>query len=358
VKFRLENERQFDRCVDQYMGNSQHAISHDQVTTAPAAQATAVRPTASGNASLNYSVAKVISIFTVAAGHWFSGTILWIPVTFGLFIFAFSSGYFTRTLYGDAVNRRHFWRKKLERLGLRYWVILAFLSVVVVLKGKTILHAHTLVHFAGLSGILNWAADSNRSGLGAGLWFFTLLLIFYIAYPGLAQVARSKWGAAVVTCAGFAGAAYLEEHVKVGHELWLTSFGFVAGVMYGAHQVRFKAGWALTAAVLSCAVLFGLNLTGYTALNTVLIIATSLMIALWLARAALPQWTVLQAVAKLERYLLEIFLIHTYLFLHLTGNSGLDFIVSLAVILAASVAVNLAAGRVSSFALDRKIRRS
>lgn len=335
------------------MGNSQRAISHYQVAPVPVIQAAAT-PAVSGNVSLNYSVAKVIAIFTVVAGHWFSGTILWIPVTFGLFIFAFSSGYFTRTLYGDTVDRRHFWHKKLERLGLRYWVILTFLSVVVVLKGKSILHAHTLVHFAGLSGILNWAGVSNRSGLGAGLWFFTLLLIFYIAYPGLAQVARSKRGAALVTCAGFAGAVYLEEHVRVGHELWLTSFGFVAGVMYGAHQVRLKAAWVLAAAMLSSVALLGTNLAGYTALNTVLIAATSLALALWLSRAVFTQWSILQAVAKLERYLLEIFLIHTYLFLHLTGNSGLDFAVSLVVILGASVAVNLVAGRVSSFALDRK----
>ena len=87
---------------------------------APRVRAQAV----SAVASRNYSVAKVLSILTVTAGHWFTGTILWIPVTFGLFVFAFSSGYFTSASYGERIERRKFWRNKFQRLGLRYWIFL------------------------------------------------------------------------------------------------------------------------------------------------------------------------------------------------------------------------------------------
>jgi hypothetical protein len=311
-------------------------------------------PRISPEVSHNFSVAKVIAIFTVAAGHWFTGSLLWIPVTFGLFVFAFSSAYFTSRIYGVRIDRARFWRKKLERLGLRYWVILTFLAIVVALRGKTVLHWHTLVHYAGLSGVLNWAHVPSQSGLGGGLWFFTLLLIFYLAYPYLAKLGNSGRTAAVVSAVSIFGAIYLEEHVRVGHELWLTSLGFILGVMYGSHQPRIGAWVAGSAALLGCLTLAGLNAVAhYNGANTALIAATSIGIAVWLAKARLPQWAMMKKVASLETYLLEIFLIHTYLFIHPTGRSPLDFLISMALILVAAVAIHRIAGLLTRLAFDR-----
>jgi hypothetical protein len=107
----------------------------------------------SRDVSRNYSFAKVVAILMVTTGHWFAGTILWIPVTFGLFVFAFSSGYFTSALYGECVARGRFWRKKLERLGLRYWIILAFISALLVLDDRPVWNWHSLIHVAGMSGV-------------------------------------------------------------------------------------------------------------------------------------------------------------------------------------------------------------
>jgi predicted nucleic acid-binding protein len=58
-------------------------------------------------------------------------------------------------------------------------------------------------------------------------------------------------------------------------------------------------------------------------------------------------------VASLETYLLEIFLIHTYLFIHPTGRSVVDFIISMALILIAAVAINRIAGLVTRLVFDR-----
>lgn len=44
--------------------------------------------------------------------------------------------------------------------------------------------------------------------------------------------------------------------------------------------------------------------------------------------------------AKLEKYLLEIFLIHTYLFVCLSGNTALDFVVSVLLIVVAAMGLN------------------
>jgi len=51
--------------------------------------------------SYNFKVAKVIAILTVAAGHFLHLQGFWIAVTAGLFVFAFSSGYFTSLKYHD-----------------------------------------------------------------------------------------------------------------------------------------------------------------------------------------------------------------------------------------------------------------
>jgi hypothetical protein len=307
------------------------------------------------NLSLNYSLAKVIAILTIMAGHWFTGTILWIPVTFGLFVFAFSSAYFTSRIYGVAVDRNRFWRKKLERLGLRFWVILTFLAIVVGLKGGTVLHWHTVVHLFGLSGVLNWLAIPNRSGLGAGLWFFTLLLLFYVAYPFLAKLSESKIRSRIFAMVATLGAVFLESKVNVGHELWLTSLGFILGVVYGTHDTKMGATGAALCFVLSCGSLFAVNvLSSHREFNIILITAASISLSLWLSKATLVYGTAVMVFARLEKYLLEIFLIHTYLFVHFSGNTVLDFGMSVLLIIAAAMGLNKIVEWLSPRILERR----
>ncbi|RFP09595.1 MULTISPECIES: acyltransferase [unclassified Duganella] len=304
--------------------------------------------------SLNFSVAKVVAIFTVLLGHWFSPSILWIPVTIGLFIFAYSSGYFTARLYGPDLNIRSFWKRKLERLGVRYWVILGFLAVVVMVRGGTLLHPHTLVHLFGLSGVLNWLDIRNRSGLGAGLWFFTLLLVFYLAYPMLAKLCQSKQGALAVAVGSTIIAVYLEDRSRIGHELWLTSLGFVLGVAYGAHEPRPRAWQAAVVAGLGCIALLVANRAGFKGANTALIAMTSIACSVWLTSAVNFRWHGFSRLAKLEDYLLEIFLIHTYLFMHPTRNTLLDLLISTMAIVAVAVGLNRVGNWVSSKVLPRQ----
>lgn len=311
----------------------------------------------SSTVSRNYSFAKVLAILTVTTGHWFTGTILWIPVTFGLFVFAFSSGYFTSALYGERVDRGQFWRKKLERLGVRYWIILAFISGLLIWVGKPVWHWHSLVHAIGMSGVLNWAGIPNRSALGAGLWFFTLLLAFYLGYPYLARLARSRVTAGALVVGGFVLAVVLEENIKVGHELWLTAFGFVAGVAWGIHRPQLSAFLMLVLTALLWSALLALNLIGYKSLNTLLVAAGAFSLAIWLTVAQLPDWEVIKWVAKLDKYLLEIFLIHTYLFIHPVAHSLIDFSISLCLIVLVSVALGWIADRVSSRLFDHRAHR-
>ncbi len=51
--------------------------------------------------SCNFSIAKIQAIIVVVIGHFFNG-LVWIPTTFGLFVFTFSSGFFTSQKYQNS----------------------------------------------------------------------------------------------------------------------------------------------------------------------------------------------------------------------------------------------------------------
>jgi hypothetical protein len=301
-------------------------FDHEVLNASPQVD-NAARPS---SASLNFSVAKVIAIFLVAAGHWFVGTSLWILATFGLFVFAFSSAYFTSEIYGVHVERKRFWSRKFERLGIRYWAILTFLCALLAIEGKQIFHWHTLIHFIGLSGVLNWLEIPNHSALGAGLWFFTLLLIFYFAYPYIAKLCAMKLTASVVVIASTVAAVYLEAWVNVGHELWLTSVGFVWGTVCGLHKPKTGAYAPALAVGIFTATLLTLNYSFHdNRLNNLLIVVICISISLWLASVRLTWSTMATNIAALEPFLLEVFIIHTYFFIHPTGSSTIDFLASM-----------------------------
>jgi hypothetical protein len=292
-------------------------------------------------ASLNFSAAKVLAIFAVAAGHWFVGTPLWILATFGLFVFAFSSAYFTAEIYGVSVDKKRFWHRKFERLGIRYWMILTFLSILLLAEGKSVFNWHSLVHFLGLSGVLNWLGLPNHSPLGAGLWFFTLLLVFYCMYPYLARLCASRLRAYIVIVAGTIGALFLETRVNVGHELWLTSLGFILGVACGIHKPKIGEKTTGMLGAILFIFLVALNLVFHENRgNTILIEAISVLLSLWLVSAKVPLPTMVKKIGALEPFLLEIFVIHTYFFLRLSGSSALDFSTSIVVTVLVAIALN------------------
>jgi hypothetical protein len=288
-----------------------------------------------------FSCQSLDDFYGLVTGHWFTDTILWIPVTFGLFIFAFSSALFTAYQYGTEVNQKTFWIKKAKRLGVRFVFISFFLSLLLLATGGTVFHWHSLLHFTGLSGLLNWLQIPNQSSLGAGLWFFTLLLLFYLTYPYIAKLSASRQAASLVGLVATLGALYLELNIKVGHELWLTILGFIMGVTTGLHSVKLNAIYPFIVLVTGCVLLLALNTVfSYNALNTVLIFSTSISAAIWLTNVELPEVVFSFGVQKLEKCLLEIYLIHTYLFIHLTGVAALDFLLSFMLILITALVLN------------------
>ncbi len=186
------------------------------------------------NTSRVFDILKFGSICLVFFGHFFADTIplIWIPVTTALIVFGFSSGYFTSLKYSDSFDIKEFWKKKFQRLGVNILVINVFLLLVFVLQDKPgIWTWQTLVNFPGLTGFLNWFHIDNISPFGRGMWFFTLLIIFYAVYPVLRAIRSQHWPVFMIC---FIGIAYFFSRLHdPGHALYLASVGFIAGVYVG-----------------------------------------------------------------------------------------------------------------------------
>ena len=293
--------------------------------------------------SYNFSVAKVLSILMVATGHYFSDTFLWLPTTVALFIFAFSSGYFTSIKYNYGFSIAKFWDAKFVRLSYRLLVINTFLLMLFLVQKKSgILTWHTLTAMLGLSGFLNWFKITNQSPFGAGLWFFTVLWMFYLVYPVIAYINQYKKLAIFYVTCSFVLSIVLTYTVRVGHELWYTIFAFIFGVYIGKFNFTLPTLLLMAIWVICIVGILGLNLYGnISILNSFIIIIISIVTVLLLLQIKLPEFAFNKAL-KLSDCVMEIYFIHSYLLIHNSKHPiYLDFLISLLVIICFSFALNI-----------------
>lgn len=283
--------------------------------------------------SYNFSVAKVLSILMVATGHFFSGTILWIPTTVALFIFAFSSGYFSAAKYVGAFSVRKFWRAKIVRLGYSLAVIDLFLLMLFLFEGRGgIFSWKTLVAMAGLNAVLPWMGIPYRGPFGYGLWFLTVLWLFYLAYPVIERINRERLRAVLFIGLMLAVTTGLNFTVLVGYELWLTVFGFLFGCFVAGTPARLPFSWAFGLLAGCVAAMLALNGFWHVhAFNYFLILAASVAVCAVLLAKRLPD-RLSPFATLLSGCVMEIYLIHSYLFVHFRIPVILDYLVSIALI--------------------------
>ncbi len=290
--------------------------------------------------SENMTIAKVLSILVVAASHFFSGYLLWIPATVGLFIFGFSSGYFTSLKYSEGFQRKPFWVNKLSRLGVNLLVINIFLLCLFLYQGAPgIFSLKSLVNVLGLTGILNWLALDNPGPFGSGLWFFTLLLIFYLVYPVLNRLRWLKEGSVFPWIPIVYLLFFLNHYIYLRHMLWSTALSFLVGCRMAQLQrvpalgISFVAVCVLVIGMVVANVFFEFRL-----LNFFFIVGLSFFTVMVIFGSPLIG-KVLSPFALLSGCLLEIYFIHTYVMIRPSGNSIVDYFVSM--ILAIGIAYGL-----------------
>jgi len=298
--------------------------------------------------SENFEIAKAVAILLVVTGHFGTGIeFFWVGPALGLFVFGFSSAYFTSAKYHDELRLWPFWRNKLDRLGPNVLVVDALLVALCALKGRPgLLTWQTPVHLVGMTGWLNWFGLADPSPLGAGLWFFTLLLCFYALYPALRWVSRSRLALGTATVAALVATVWLNRYANMGHPLWLTAWSFVFGLWVQRLSLSLRPLVSGTAAIVLAAVMLALNMVwDVKVLNVALLVGLCACVVLWLKDAPLPTG-VLRPLRAVSGMLLEVYFLHTYLFVRVTGRAWLDYLVSLGCILVVAWALNRVARQI------------
>ncbi len=292
-------------------------------------------------ASENLSAAKGGAALTVMAGHYGTGIPdFWVVVTVGLLVFSISSGYFTWHRYHGEFSWRRFWRRKAARLIPNLIVIELFLFILFSAQGSEGLWSwHTVFNLAGLNGFLNWFHISNESPYGRGMWFLTLLLIFYTIYPLLERLYRGS-GSIVTTIGGILCLFILNRTVEYGHALWLTGAGFLVGIFMARHKLRLhwiaSAGMAASAAIgmVASHIAFG-----FDAANFFFILAVAASGVFFLLEIRLP--LLFNRVGSwLSGILLQVYLLHPYINVVPTKLHLLDATISAALVLLLAAALS------------------
>lgn len=283
--------------------------------------------------SENFSIAKLLAILMVATGHYF-GSILWVPVTIGLFVFAFSSGYFSAKRYCGKIDWRSFWANKIKRLAPPLLVVNLFLLLLFLIEGKSgLLTFHTALAWLGLSGFLDWLGIHNQSPFGNGLWFFTVLLIFYAIFPLLHAVTSNGRRALAFIIVSAAICMLGRFYASPPYMLWLTIFGFCFGMFAAriAWKPRYVFSWLI---LLVCGVfLLGANLLGFKQLNLLLLAALSISTVAVLLSTPF-RLTQVGSLQVLLPCVLEIYLLHTYLFVEVPGLPRIfGYVISMTMVL-------------------------
>lgn len=284
--------------------------------------------------SKNLSTVKGVAALIVMVGHYASIPNFWVVVTVCLLIFTISSGYFTWQRYHGEFSWCHYWRGKAIRLGSRLIIIELFLFCLFLVEGRNELWSwHTIVNLAGLNGFLNWFHIPNRSPYGAGMWFLTLLLIFYAAYPFLERFYRRNSSSLAVTICGILSLFVLNRTMVYGHALWLTAAGFLVGIFLAQRHVRLTVIAAAAMVIMSAVSMIVFHtLFAFDTANFFFILSVAIGVNLFLMEVDLPQ-QVTRIGTWLSGILLEIYLLHPYLKVTLTGMNVLDVSISIAVVL-------------------------
>ena len=290
------------------------------------------------NISLNLQTAKVFSILAVVIGHTIGDHFpfpFWVVVTVGLFIFSFSSGYFTYLKYNGTYSKRVFWKKKAERLAINWGVINSFLlSIFLVGNRSGISTWQSVINLLGLNGFLNWLHIENNSPFGLGLWFFTLLLLFYLCYPILEYVFRTKQLSYMFSLLFISGAFYLNQKLSYGHSLWLTSCGFIIGMFTARNDLRISKYVSGIISAIILILTIGINyIADIKQFDFFLVLFFCVFLIFFINSIEFPT-SLITLTSYFSGCLLEIYLIHPYLNRKFVGHWPLDFLLSVSVILA------------------------
>lgn len=280
--------------------------------------------------SHNFNFAKVVSILMVVFGHYYERLeIFWVPITIGLFIFAYSSGYFTSFKYKRGFETKAFWKSKFKRIGITLLIVDIFLLILFVVQRRpNIFHWDSIINLLGLTGVLNWFSLPSHSPFGAGLWFLTLLYIFYTTYPLIKKISYNKY--AFIFAIGFSLLMwFLNIQKPMGHSLWLTATAFIWGVFINTNK---KVPNLFISLIILAGSFIAMVVTNFflsiKLFNFPLILCFALFSCLLLEEVKIPK-LLTDPASFFKGTIFYIYLLHSYVFLDLFLSNLVNTLISI-----------------------------
>jgi peptidoglycan/LPS O-acetylase OafA/YrhL len=145
--------------------------------------------------------------------------------------------------------------KRLARIYVPLIVCLCAVLAMQAVIGTARINDHTALHFMGLSWIFSLLSVANKSSVGSGLWFVTVILAMYLLLPVLRRVFRHKRGLLHLIII-VALSIFINRRVEVGDENWNVVIAFCVGTyltVSGTMEALLRRPvwlWALLAAAL------------------------------------------------------------------------------------------------------------
>lgn len=296
--------------------------------------------TDSARISKNLSVLKGVAALIVMLGHYGSIPNFWVVVTLGMLVFSISSGYFTYIRYHGSFSPLSYWHRKITRLVPHLLIINLFLLCIFFFrKENNIWSIYTLVNIFGMNGILNWFHIQNLSPFGAGMWFLTLLILFYAFYPLMEKAYRHNLISLCFTVAAVLFFYYMHLNFRYGHALWMTASGFPIGMFIAQRKVELKKNLAVAGIlVLGFMMMFAHFILHFDGGNFFFIIFISSLLILLFQRLELPKFFVRFGL-WVSSILLELYLLHPYLKMAFTSFAILNIVFSMLLVLVISSAL-------------------
>lgn len=279
----------------------------------------------SNQVSFNFDLIKVASIILVALGHYnISSGLLWAPVSVALFMFGFASGYFSSGKYRGNFSTLTFWNNKIRRLFLKILIIDLFLFGIFFFANTDGLFTWmTIPSLFGMTAIFQWFGVKNTSPFGYGLWFFSVLILFYLLFPAISRLIAPIKRAIFFTATALLALAILNHTHPMPYSIWLTISGFIWGCYNGRFPVRFNPKVLTVLIILGTAAFLTFNLAlNIKETNYPFLLIISVLCGIFSLSFALPK-KLMKLPASLKDCVLEIYFIHYYIHLHINPFDSL-----------------------------------
>lgn len=287
-------------------------------------------------ASYNFHLAKVLGLFAVITAHFWAvdqsiGPLLAVPAQIGLSIFAFASGYFTTCRYRSGYSKSSFWRVKAVRLLVPLIAADLFLVVLFLIQGReSVFTWQSVLAWFGVVEVIRWFGLPRCTPFGTGLWFLTQLWIFYALYPLIARILRDRRRGVSTILFLLVVALSFERLFPMGVRFWSTAWFFPLGVFLALHDVPVPASIGAVLGGSSLAALAGFHYgLDFRSLDPFWVVCIGIGCILFLLVARIPR-TGSTIILLLSAALLEMYVLHTYLFIEaFPGISILNWVASI-----------------------------